>query len=199
MAVPAIYCVRHGQTEWNAAGRLQGHRDIPLNERGRQQALAAALVLRDLLTKRQLQAQRLPFVASPLGRARQTMELLRGGLDLAPGDYGLDDRLREVAYGDWEGSTLTEARAISPEIFAARERDKWSVAPPGGESYADLTKRVRGWLATLTGDTVVVAHGGTMRAVMVELGLIEPRAAVDLFIEQGVVYLFAGGTWSRHG
>ncbi|UTD25613.1 histidine phosphatase family protein [Bradyrhizobium sp. WD16] len=199
MAVPVIYYVRHGQTEWNAAGRLQGHRDIPLNERGRQQALAAALVLRDLLTKRQLQAQRLPFVASPLGRARQTMELLRGGLDLAPGDYGLDDRLREVAYGDWEGSTLTEARAISPEIFAARERDKWSVAPPGGESYADLTKRVRGWLATLTGDTVVVAHGGTMRAVMVELGLIEPRAAVDLFIEQGVVYLFAGGTWSRHG
>lgn len=199
MAVPVIYYVRHGQTEWNAAGRLQGHRDIPLNERGRQQALAAALVLRDLLTKRQLQAQRLPFVASPLDRARQTMELLRGGLDLAPGDYGLDDRLREVAYGDWEGSTLTEARAISPEIFAARERDKWSVAPPGGESYADLTKRVRGWLATLTGDTVVVAHGGTMRAVMVELGLIEPRAAVDLFIEQGVVYLFAGGTWSRHG
>lgn len=199
MAAPVIYYVRHGQTEWNAAGRLQGHRDVPLNERGRRQALAAAGILRGLLAERQHQPERLPFVASPLGRARQTMELLRGALGLAPGDYALDDRLREVAYGDWEGSTLPEARAMSPEIFAARERDKWSVAPPGGESYADLTARVRGWLATLTGDAVVVAHGGTMRAVMVGLGLIEPRAAVDLFIEQGVVYIFAGGAWSKHG
>lgn len=199
MAAPVIYYVRHGQTEWNAAGRLQGHRDVPLNERGRRQALAAAGILRGLLAERQHQPERLPFVASPLGRARQTMELLRGALGLPPGDYALDDRLREVAYGDWEGSTLPEARAMSPEIFAARERDKWSVAPPGGESYADLTERVRGWLATLTGDAVVVAHGGTMRAVMVGLGLIEPRAAVDLFIEQGVVYIFAGGAWSKHG
>jgi probable phosphoglycerate mutase len=198
-AAPVIYYVRHGETEWNAAGRLQGHRDIPLNERGRAQALAASRILRALLSERRYQVDCLPFVASPLGRARQTMELLRGGLDLPPGDYAVDDRLREVAYGDWEGSTLTEARAMSPAIFAAREHDKWSVAPPGGESYADLTARVRGFLAALTRDTVVVAHGGTMRAVMVGRGLIEPHAAVDLFIEQGVVYVFAEGTWSRHG
>lgn len=199
MAAPTIYYVRHGQTEWNAAGRLQGHRDVPLNAHGRCQAVAAGRALASLLAQRGADARRLPFIASPLGRARQTMELLRAALDLDPGGYLLDDRLREVAYGDWEGSTLTEARALSPELFAARERDKWSVAPPGGESYADLAARVRSWLATVSADTVVVAHGGTMRAVMVGLGLLEPRAAVDLFIEQGVVYVFAGGSWSKHG
>lgn len=199
MAAPTIYYVRHGQTEWNAAGRLQGHRDVPLNAHGRSQAVAAGRALAGLLAQRGADARRLPFIASPLGRARQTMELLRAALDLDPGGYLLDDRLREVAYGDWEGSTLMEARARSPELFAARERDKWSVAPPGGESYADLAERVRSWLATVSADTVVVAHGGTMRAVMVGLGLIEPRAAVDLFIEQGVVYVFAGGAWSKHG
>ena len=64
------------------------------------------------------------------------MELVRGALKLPPDDYALDDRLREIGYGDWEGSTLAQMQASDPEVFARRQADKWTVPPPGGESYA---------------------------------------------------------------
>jgi broad specificity phosphatase PhoE len=197
MSGPTIYYVRHGETEWNAAGRFQGSQDIPLNALGRRQAVTAGVVLRGILGSSARGGQ-LPFVASPLGRARQTMELLRGALDLAPSDYTLDDRLREIGYGRWEGSTLAEMKASDPDIFAAREIDKWGVPPPGGESYAVVTARVREWYDSLAGDTVAVAHGGTARALMVALGIEEPDSAAERFIEQGVVYVFADGACTRH-
>lgn len=190
MPAPTIYYLRHGETEWNALGRLQGTRDIPLNARGRGQAVQAGLILADLLKREGRDKADLPYVSSPLGRARQTMELARGQLGLPVMDYALDDRLREIGYGVWEGLTLAESEARDPEIYARRLADKWTVGPAGAETYADVQVRVRAWYDELRTDTVAVAHGGTCRALMVSLGLETPSSAAELYIEQGAVYVF---------
>ena len=198
MPEPTIYYIRHGETAWNAAGRYQGAQDIALNDLGRTQAAHAGGILDGLLACHGHSALSLGFVSSPLGRARHTMELVRDALRLSPGEYALDDRLREIGYGHWEGSTLAEQRALHPEIFATRELDKWGVPAPGGESYAAVTMRMRDWYQSLQGDTVAVAHGGTARALMVALGIEIPSSAVDLAIEQGVVYVFRDGALTKH-
>jgi broad specificity phosphatase PhoE len=196
--MPTVYYIRHGETEWNAQGRLQGARDIPLNDLGRKQAVAAGGILADLLARDGRSDVSLAFVASPLKRARSTMELMRGALKLPPGDYAIDDRLREIGYGQWEGSTLDEVRQADPEMFAARERDKWTVSPPGGESYVSVQARVSDWYGQRKADTVAVAHGGTARALMVALGFETPESAANLIIEQGAVYVFGGGALRKY-
>jgi broad specificity phosphatase PhoE len=198
MRQPIVYYIRHGETAWNAAGRFQGAQDIPLNDRGVMQAAHAGSILADLLVRDGRVAESLAFVASPLGRARHTMELVRDALRLPPADYALDDRLREIGYGHWEGSTLAQQQASHPEIFAIRELDKWGVPPPGGESYGSVTKRMRDWYQSLQGDTVAVAHGGTARALMVGLGIETAEGALDQFIEQGVVYVFRDGGLTKY-
>jgi broad specificity phosphatase PhoE len=197
-AVPTIYYIRHGETDWNAQGRLQGGMDIPLNDLGRKQAAAAGSILGGLLGREGRSAPSLSYVASPLGRARRTMELVRGALNLPPRDYALDDRLREIGYGRWEGSTFAQMRASDPELFAKRRADKWTVPPPGGESYAEVQARVRDWYDGLIADTVAVAHGGTARALMVALAIKTSAIAADLGIEQGVVYVFADGRLKKY-
>ncbi|MBV8927117.1 MAG: histidine phosphatase family protein [Bradyrhizobium sp.] len=192
MASPVIYYIRHGETRWNADGRLQGTRDTALNELGQRQAVQAGHILADLLARGGRNPSKLTFLSSPLNRARTTMELVRGTLHLPARDYAVDDRLREIGYGKWEGFTLAEMQAADPVFFARRLADKWRVAPEGGETYAAVQQRVSEWYGGLTGDTVVVAHGGTARALMVALGFETPESAADLPIAQGAVYVFSG-------
>ncbi|MCO5131048.1 MAG: histidine phosphatase family protein [Xanthobacteraceae bacterium] len=198
MPSPTIYFIRHGETAWNAAGRFQGTQDIPLNDLGHAQATHAGGVLGELIARNGHAFDRLAFIASPLIRARRTMELVREALALPADGFVLDDRLREIAYGVWEGSTLSEMRASHPELFAMRERDKWNVSPPGGESYVAVTRRMRDWYRQLAADTVAVSHGGTARALMVALGVATPATAADLFIEQGAVYVFSDGALAKY-
>ncbi len=193
-----IYYLRHGETEWNAIGRLQGTRDVPLNARGRGQAVEAAAILAGLFAREGRDKAALPYVSSPLGRARATMELVRGALALPEADYSLDDRLREIGYGVWEGLTLPESEAKDPDVYARRLVDKWTVAPAGGETYADVQLRMRDWYISLQADTVAVAHGGTARALMVTLGLETPATAAELYIEQGTVYVFREGRLEKY-
>jgi broad specificity phosphatase PhoE len=101
--VPTIYYIRHGETEWNALGRLQGTQDVPLNDLGRRQAAKAGIILAGLFARDGRSETSLDFVASPLVRARATMELVRGTLKLPSDQYAIDDRLREIAYGQWDG------------------------------------------------------------------------------------------------
>jgi broad specificity phosphatase PhoE len=198
MSGPVIYYIRHGETDWNAQGRLQGVQDIPLNDLGRRQASSAGRILADLFARDGRSETSLRFIASPLGRARQTMELVRGALRLAPDDYAIDDRLREIGYGQWEGSTLAQAQAFDPGLFARRQAEKWTVSPPGGESYVAVQARMSDWYDRLEADTVAVAHGGTARALMVALGLETPESAADLLIEQGAVYVFRGSELRKY-
>jgi broad specificity phosphatase PhoE len=199
MPVPKIYYIRHGETAWNAEGRFQGTQDIPLNDLGRSQALTSGAILGDVLAGDGREPSSLPFVASPLGRARTTMELVRDAIKLPPADYSVDRRLREIGYGQWEGLTLGEMKLNDAATFARRDVDKWSVAAPSGESYASVVLRMRDWLDSLLTDTVAVAHGGTMRALMVALGVATPLAAADAPIGQGVVYVFSDGGLRKYG
>ena len=196
--MPTIYYIRHGETAWNAEGRLQGGIDTPLNELGLTQAAHGGRVLADLFARHGRAASSLAYVASPLQRARRTMDLVRAELKLPSGGYALDDRLREIGYGHWEGSTLAQARVSHPELYAVRERDKWGALPPGGESYASVQLRMRDWYDSLKADTVAVAHGGTARALMVALGFETPESAADLTIEQGAVYVFGDGGLAKY-
>ena len=198
MPAPVIYYIRHGETSWNAEGRLQGVQDVPLNALGRKQAAHAGHILADLFVRDGRDRSTLAFVSSPLGRARTTMELVRSELKLPPADYGLDDRLREIGYGQWEGSTLAEMQAQDPALFARRQAEKWTVSPPGGESYVAVQERMQSWYVSLREDTVAVAHGGTARALMVALGIETPDSAADLTIEQGAVYVFGDGGLNKY-
>jgi broad specificity phosphatase PhoE len=196
---PSLYYIRHGETDWNVAYRLQGGRDIPINANGRVQARRCGGILAELLMRDGRAAADLDFVASPLGRARETMEIVRSGLGLAPLAYRTDARLTEVGFGRWEGSSIDELRASQADAVAARERDKWDFVPPGGESYAAMSRRVHDWYAALTRDTIAVAHGGTLRGLIVRLGIMTAAEAPMLDIAQGVVYLIADGRMTRYG
>jgi broad specificity phosphatase PhoE len=198
MPAPTIYYIRHGETSWNAEGKLQGAQDIPLNELGRKQAANAGSILADLFARDGRDKAQLAFVASPLGRARSTMDFVREILGLPAGDYAIDDRLREIGYGRWEGSTLAEMQAQDPELFAKRQTEKWTMSPPGGETYASVQLRMRDWYDSLKVDTVAVAHGGTARALMVALDIETPLSAADLTIEQGAVYVFRDGGLQKY-
>ena len=195
---PTVYYIRHGETEWNVAGRLQGQRDISLNARGREQAAHCGGVLRDLFTRAGRDASEFDFISSPLGRARETMELVREQLGLAADDYRIEPRLAEIAFGAWEGFTIAQLHTRDPQRIAAREQDKWHFVPPGGESYQAVSVRVSAWYDGLTRDSVVVAHGGTARGLIAHLDIAKPAAAPLVDIAQGVVYAFEGGRLSRY-
>src|ERR1700704_19227 len=162
MSQPLLYFMRHGETDWNAERRLQGQHDIPLNAVGRGQASRCGEIMRALWERDGRDREGFDFVSSPLGRARETMELMRTGLGLDPARYRTEPRLAELSFGRWEGFTFAELQRDQADIRALAARD-----------------------------TVVVAHGGVARTLIVHLG-IEPAAAAPVHdIEQGVVYRFA--------
>jgi len=186
--------VRHGETPYNAENRLQGQRDIPLGQRGRDQASAVGRTLRARIGPAidKLEAAE-AFVASPLLRTRETMELVRAAMNLAPARYRLDPGLMEITFGDWEGLTWPEVRVLDPRGAAARSADKWNYAPPNGESYAMLTIRIGAWLDTLSADAFVVSHGGVARALMALIAGAPGKAAADAPIVQGRALVFENG------
>jgi probable phosphoglycerate mutase len=192
MPRPTVYYIRHGETDWNVAGRLQGRHDVPLNARGRAQGTRCGGILRDLFARAGRDPAGLDYVSSPLGRACQTMELARAALGLPADGYRREPRLAEIAFGEWEGFTIAQLHTRDPQRIAAREHDKWRFLPPGGESYEMVAARMRDWYETLAADAVVTAHGGTARGLIAHLGIAKPAAAPLIDIEQGVVYVFEG-------
>src|SRR5215470_1941406 len=195
---PVLYYVRHGLTDWNMQGRLQGRHDTVLNECGRLQAAHCGEILRDLFARERRAAADHGCVSSPLLRARATMDVLRTTLALPAGGYQVDPRLAEISFGEWEGLTYRDVLERDPDVVERRERNKWLFRPPGGETYAEVAARVGDWYAALTQDTVVCAHGGTARALIAQLGIAPPEEAVHNPIDQGVVYVFAGGGVTRY-
>jgi len=178
-----LYVIRHGQTDWNAEGRFQGQTDIPLNATGRAQAMhngaLLASVLGDSLTH-------YDFVASPLGRTRQTMELMRSQMQLDPLGYQMDERLKEICFGDWEGNTTAELKALYPDRVKERSRGKWDFLAPGNhaESYEILSWRTGAWLASLKHPTIAVTHGGVIRSFFSLLGGVDTDEACSMGIPQ---------------
>jgi broad specificity phosphatase PhoE len=199
MPQPVLYFVRHGETDWNRERRLQGQHDIPLNPLGRTQAQRCGTLLRELLGKDGVGVADYDYVSSPLGRARETMEIMRGVMGLDPSVYRTDARLMEMSFGRWEGFTYAELQTREAAALEARERDKWGFVLPGGESYAQLEKRVQVWYESIGRATVASAHGGVCRALMALLKVVQPSEASMGDIGQGCVYVFNGTTMTRHG
>jgi broad specificity phosphatase PhoE len=198
MPRPTVFYIRHGETDWNVAGRLQGRRDVPLNARGRGQASHCGSILRDLFARDGRDPASFDYVSSPLMRATETIALAREAMGLAPDGYRTDEQLAELAFGDWEGMTIAQLHYSDPQRIAAREHDKWRFVPPQGESYEMVAARMRVWYESLTGDVVAAAHGGTCRGLMAVLGIAKPAAAPLVDIAQGVVYVFEGDRLTRY-
>ena len=185
-----VYFVRHGQTDWNAEGRLQGQTDTDLNDTGRVQAIANGALLATLVGE----PSGFDFVASPMLRTRQTMELIRQTMGVDPHAYRTDERLVELSFGDWEGHTFAELEAIDDGCFARREKDKWGFVPPGqkAESYQMLSDRVAPMIAAIDRDTICVAHGGILRSVLQLTRTLSPNQAAALLIPQDKILRWKG-------
>ena len=143
--------LRHGHTDWNRAGRIQGRTDIALDPEARAQ----------------LAALRLPapwgdadLVASPLARAVETARLVA---DRAP---ETTQALMEMDWGQWEGKRGVDLKADPASGFRDIEDWGWGYTPPGGESPADLRARLIPWAEGLRRDTVAVCHIGVMRVLL---------------------------------
>lgn len=186
-----VYLVRHGQTAWNAEARLQGQADTDLNDTGRAQARRNGLLLGGLIAD----PAAVDFVASPLRRTRETMEIARAAMGLPAQGYRVDPRLMEVHFGDWQGHTFGELEAADPGCFMRREEDKWRFVPPGdaAESYEVLMERVRPCFEGFARDTVCVTHGGVLRAVFRLAGALEAADCAALTIPQDRVLRLAAG------
>lgn len=187
-----LYCIRHGETDWNAQSRYQGQVDVPLNETGREQALRNGMALRALLPD----IAKADFVSSPLLRARDTMRIVRQALDLPTDDFKTDDRLKEVHYGDWQGQLLETLIATEAEGLAARRADPYRFKPPGGESYHDLLERMCRWLKTVERDTVVTTHGGITRTIRAHLLDLDRDKILELEVPQDRVLVIRRGEMS---
>ena len=184
-----IWFIRHGETDWNREGRLQGQRDIPLNDLGREQAAEAG---RRLLTAAP-EAARLPWLVSPLGRTVETATLARAAIGLDPPGFVTDARLKEITFGRWEGNTWHELKKRERELAKARKADKWNFVPPGGESYALLAKRIAPWLECAPDEAVDVSHGGVARVLLTMLAGVSPLEAPYQEIRQGEVLSLVSG------
>jgi probable phosphoglycerate mutase len=182
--VPLIF-VRHGETDWNRELRFQGQKDVELNALGRRQAARNGRALSGILRSGAWR-----FVASPLGRSLETMRILLAAAGQPTRDFASDPALLEANYGDWEGRTLAEIGECHPDAARAREADKWFYVPPAGESYAMVSERVALWLRTLDVPTLVVAHGGVLRALLYHLAGLPAHDAPHLAVPQDRAILF---------
>ncbi len=190
MPDPALDLLRHGETEFNVADRYQGQRDSALTPRGRDQARAHGALLKTLIAEPA--AWRL--VASPLGRTRATARIVCAELGLPEDAIETDARLKEIAFGAWEGLTPAEIQTRHPEAWAARCADRWHHVRPGGESFALLAARVGAFLREVQGDTIVVGHGGAGRVLRGLYGRLSEDQIVTLDEPQDAIFRLTQGT-----
>ena len=183
---PPLFLLRHGETEWNAEGRVQGHRDSDLTALGRTQAAAQGRLLSRALED----VTGARILCSPLGRARATALIATRGIALP---VRLDARLQEVSAGEWEGRTRKDLFAEFGGQGGIKTEFDLFLSAPGGERFEDLEARCADFLADMRGPTVAITHGVTslvMRGLL--LGLDRDGMAA-LPRGQGCIYHIENG------
>lgn len=192
-----LYMLRHGETAWNTERRMQGTKNSDLTERGRAQALAMGRTLRAELARGPGPTV---FLRSPLGRARETSEIVGRELGLAPTDWRDDIRLAELAYGEWEGFSWPEIEVTHPTALADWRADPHGYCPPGGETHHALRQRSLAVLTDIAKSrirTVVVSHGVSGAVVRgLNLGL-DARAMFVLEKPQDAFFRLLAGSEER--
>ena len=187
-----LYLVRHGQSEWNRIGRIQGRSESPLTGIGRQQAAALGRLLRATLPD-----SGIDIVASPLSRAFETATIIAAELGRAAGDVRTDDRINDFDVGVLAGYPGWDAVALDhPELARLRLEDPIRFQPPGGESGADVLARARAFLAASEaagGDSLVVCHGVINKFIRAAARGITGGGIIALGEDQDVVYRLDGG------
>ncbi len=185
MQAPPLYILRHGQTDWNATGRMQGRLDSNLTDLGRAQAQAQHAILQtcDLTGHR--------AITSPQGRAFHTASIALGGL---VDGIETDAALSEIGLGGWAGRSRD---ALLAEVPQARDAFDLYEYAPGGEGFSALRARCTAFLGTLSGPAVLVTHGITSRMLRLIL-LDRPTEDLrDIGGGQGVVYHIDGARQTR--
>lgn len=191
-----LILVRHGETEENRLRQYIGRTDVPLNERGREQALAVAQRMENMLIHQ--------VVHSPYRRTLETAKLILQSQEAWRSvAWRVDHRLEELHFGEWEGLTYQQVEQLHPERLWAWYDDPWKFPPPQGESLADLEQRVAEWVEELVDDRqeetwLVVSHGGPLRWFLAEHVLRDRSRfhALKWATGQMVVCTYKSGTWS---
>jgi len=193
LAWPELFYIRHGQTAWNAEGRYQGAKDIPLNDIGRGQADQNGRLLRRLLEREGRSPNDFRWFVSPLSRTRETMERIRARFEAPLPEVTVDPRLIEISFGLYEGRLHTDLAAGEMAIAGERDHSFWDFRPPEGESYADLAERVEDFGRSLAGPSIIVAHGGLLRVLMHLIDGYPQVKAVNWFPPQDSIVHFTAG------
>ena len=186
-----LVLVRHGQSDWNLKNLFTGWRDVGLTEKGVAEARAAG---------KRLKAQGLHFdiaFTSVLSRAQRTLDLVLEEMGETNITVFKDQALNERDYGDLSGLNKDDARKKWGEEQVHIWRRSYDVAPPGGESLKDTAARVLPYYIqeilprVLRGDNViVVAHGNSLRALVMVLECLSPKEIVDREIATGVPLIY---------
>jgi broad specificity phosphatase PhoE len=158
-----LLIVRHGETEWNAEGRIQGHTDICLSDKGRRQALEVAYRLASTPID--------VAYCSDLSRSSETARIILGERDIP---LRLTPQLREYHKGVFEGLTAVEMQTRHPQMYAASLVRDLDFAPTGGESIRQASARLAAFVAQIKehhqeGTVLMVGHGGSLRGAIVAL------------------------------
>lgn len=191
---PELYFIRHGETDWNAEGRYQGSKDIPLNDIGRGQADLNGKLLVQILDRAGRSPADFTWHASPLGRTRETMDRVRSAFAMPLPEVAFDKRLVEVSFGIYEGRLHTELSSGEMAIAGERDASFWDFRPPAGESYEDVAQRVQSFAGdTLKGPAIIVAHGGILRILRRLIEDFPAERAVNWFPPQDSVVHFIDG------
>lgn len=156
-----ILLARHGETDWNARGKVQGQSDIPLNGKGLEQA-------RDLAERLLARGERVERLwCSPQRRAAETAAVVGARLGLEPETA---PGLQEISFGIWEGYSWPEVAEKWPEEYSGYRLDRLNTAPEGGECYRQMLERVLPVLKAIAAgpeDTVLaVTHSGLIKGLM---------------------------------
>jgi broad specificity phosphatase PhoE len=185
-----ILLVRHGETEWNVQRRYQGRSDSPLTERGIAQAHAIGRLLGG-----SPDAEAAQIIASPLGRAQRTAEIIREHLPATP-EVQVDNRLRELSLGSWDGLTYEQIAAGCPGVFDGRGRYDWYFRAPDGERYDAFVARLADWLCEedAASAIVVVTHGIVSRLLRGLYARLPRETALMLPVPQDRVFRLSGGS-----
>lgn len=182
----AFYLVRHGETEWNVAGRYQGAKDSPLTERGREQARQTGRKLASIDTG----SSPLLAYVSPLGRAVQTAALIAESLPL---DIRVEPRLAEISAGDWDGMSMYEIDMEFPGALGGSGPHDWYFLGPGGETFEAAFDRVSSWLGDAAAPALIVTHGLASRLVRGAYCQLSKRDMLHLPVPQDGFYRLAYG------